>query len=420
MKDAPILPIEAAERPEFLWDPSRTRILWANSAGLKAWGEDSVAELSSRWFAPDNTTATALSDLESTGSGAVLLPSLGAPVVWQATAQAENGAIRIVLNDLETPLRLDAPHMLDGFELAPRPLAIFDAVGALITQNEADRLCFGPHSLAERLKDAQAAAKALGVALVDESFSKVFALGEPQARWRINFRRLRGPDGVITVLAEFTDLPATPPEEGSDRKALAAIAHDFRAPLTAIRGFAEFLASGSVTPERQADYLAAIQSAATSLNELADRFVALGAEGDAPLKLIDLNELALSTAALHEIAASDAGMTISTMQDPTASPALGDPVAATRIVQNLISNALRHSGGSRIDISVAGETITVSDDGAGMGQAALDKALTPFGAAGNRCLGLANCLALATSTGAKVEFASSPGAGFCARLIFAP
>lgn len=420
MKDAPIPPIGASDRPEFLWDPSRARIIWANQAGLRAWGEENVAELSSRWFAPDDTTAAALSGLESTGSGAIMLPSMGAPVAWQATARAENGALRIVLNDLETPLRLDAPHMLDGFELAPRPLAVFDAVGALITQNEADRLCFGPQSLADRLQDAPAAAKALGVALVDESFSKVFTLGKPPARWRINFRRLRGSDGEITMLAEFTDLPSSPPEDGADRKAIAAIAHDFRAPLTAIRGFAEFLASGAAAPDRQADYLAAIQSAATGLNALADRFVSMGAAGDEPLQLVNLNDLAMGAAILHEVAASDAGLAIHTAQDPESPAVLGDPVAATRIVQNLVSNALRHSRGSNINISVSGEMITVTDDGVGMDQAALDKALTPFGAAGNRGLGLANCVALAASTGAKIEFASSPGAGFSASLAFTP
>jgi len=160
VKDAPISAPEAPDRPEFLWDPARARLLWANAAGLKAWGEENVAELSSRWFAPDDATAAAITTLKTTGSGPLTLPSGGAAVAWRAAASAENGFLRIRLNDLETPLRLDAPRMSDGFELAPRPLAIFDAVGALLTQNEADRLCFGPGSLAERLQDAPAAAPA--------------------------------------------------------------------------------------------------------------------------------------------------------------------------------------------------------------------------------------------------------------------
>lgn len=413
-------PERTIAQPEFRWDPSRRRILWANAAGLRAWGEECIEDLSNRWFAPGDATVAALSTLATTGSGVLRLSYSPAAQAYQATARAENGVLRIILNDLETSGSLDAPYMSEGFELAPRPLAIFDAAGALITQNEADRLCFGPKSLSARLEDVAATKRALGAALVDESFSKVFTLGEGMVRWRVNFRRLRGSDGEITILAEFTDLPARAPGEGIDRIAVAVIAHDFRAPLTAIRGFAEFIASGRAAPERHADYLSAIQTAATGLTALADRFVAMGGEGDSPLQLIDLNTLAAQAAELQQIAASQAGATLTVTADPTAAPVLGDPLAASRIVQNLVSNALLHSGCTALAISVTGEEITVSDDGAGMDQAALKAALTPYGAAGGGGLGLANCVALATSTGATIEFSTAPGAGFRARLSFAP
>ena len=412
--------LNRSDPPTFHWDPARRRILWANAAGLDVWGETSVADLASKWFAPGDAMARALSDLQSTGSGVLRLSAISAGRSYQASAQSENGVLRITLNDLETSARIDAPYMSEGFELAPRPLAIFDAAGALITQNEADRLCFGPASLAARLDDAVATKQALGVALVDESFSSVFTLGDPPIRWRVNFRRLRAAGGEVTVLAEFSDLPERLPEDGVDRKAVAAIAHDFRAPLTAIRGFAEFLASGAATPERQADYLAAIQTAASGLNALADRFVALAGEGDAPLRLIDLNDLANGAAALNEVTATQAGAMIRVTRAPSVGPVLGDPLATARIIQNLISNALRHSGCSEITLSVANEAITVSDNGAGMEQAALDAALTPFGGAGDGGgLGLPNCLALAASTGAKITFVTAPGDGFSACLSFA-
>jgi len=310
--------------------------------------------------------------------------------------------------------------MSEGFELAPRPLAIFDAAGALVTQNEADRLCFGSQSLADRLNDVTATRQALDVALVDESYCKVFALGEAGEPWRVNFHRMRASDGEIAILAEFTDLPVRPADEGIDRKAVAAIAHDFRAPLTAIKGFAEFLGSGAADPERRSDYLAAIQSAATDLNDLADRFIAMRSAGASPLQLVNLNDLAVNIAAQHEVAGLVAGVKIQLEQDIAASPVIGDPLAIRRILQNLVSNALCYSGGASVTISIRDDVISVADDGVGMDPSMLDEALTPNSDTRHGGLGLVNCISLAASTGARIEFSTAPGAGFTARLSFAP
>ena len=399
MKDAEP---SVSQAPEFLWDPVRTRILWANSAGLQVWGEHSASELPTRWFAPNDPIAAEIANLRSTGAGFIRLSPNGVSTVYFATAIEENGALRIVLNDFETTIRLEASQMSDGFELAPRPLAIFNAEGALITQNEADRLCFGPLSLSDRLGDTSAAVKALSVVLVDKSFSKVFVVGVDYTRWRVNFRHLRGAAGDVLVLAEFTDLPTIPQEQGVDRKALAAIAHDFRTPLTAIRGFAEFLASG-----------------ADGLSALADRIVTMGHESNGPLQLINLNELAKETSTLNEVTARNADMKITVSLDKGTNGVLGDPLATSRILQNLVSNAIRHSGGSAININVSDDQITVSDDGGGMDQTTLDRISTPNVTSGGG-LGLVNCISLAQSTGATIRFATTPHNGFSAILSFAP
>ncbi len=424
MKDAVATPQKTSERPEFLWDPLRARLLWANDVGLKFWGETSLTDLAERWFVLSDATSSALTALKSKGSGPIELSPKGVPITHHATATDENGVWRIILNDLETPSHVYAPQMSDGFELAPRPLAIFDAVGGLITQNEADRLCFGPLSLADRLGDADTAAQVLGVALVDESYSGIFSIGADSARWRGNFRRLRGRDGAVAVLAEFSDIPPALQDSGVDRMALAAIAHDFRAPLTAIRGFAEFLASGAASAERQADYLAAIQTAAIGLNALADRFVALGQSGDAPLGLVDLNNLARSSADLNQAAAANVATRVDFISDPVAQPVISDPVAATRIIQNLVSNAVRH-GGDIVTIVVSGETLTITDNGAGMDQDALDAALSASDGpnadvSSSTGLGLSNCVQLAASMAASIEFTTAPGKGLSARISFVP
>lgn len=319
---------------------------------------------------------------------------------------------------METSLALDALHMSEGFELAPQPLAVFDGDGALIAQNDADGLSFGQSSLPERLEDPADAKKILAVALVDESLSRDCVLRKDRARWRINFSRLRSLGGDACVLAEFSDPPLDASEAGQDINPIAAIAHDFRAPLTAIKGFAEFLAKNTATPERQADYLAAIQTAAADLTALADRFATLGGAGDTTRQLINLNEVAQRAALLFDAVARQAGASIEVSQDPTARPVLGDPLVVLRILQNLVSNALRHNAHPTVSITVTGEAITVSDDGVGMDSASIAAAMATLSATGSGGLGLANCAALAHETDAMLEFTTAPGEGLSARLSF--
>ncbi len=389
--------------PNFLWDPVRARVIDANQAAIRFWGEASAQDLAARWFDPDGVVATTFMRLADTDAGVAEFSSTGHPVTVQAKVAHEGAFLRVVLNDLETPIPLDAAHMLEGFKLAPWPLAVFDAVGALITQNDADARYFGPQSLS--------------AALVEGGFSRVYDIGEGDQRWRATLCRVRGAVGAITVVAEFSEVMPHPATEGMDRQALAAIAHDFRAPLTAISGYAEFIASGGAAPEKHKDYLNAIQTAAEGLSALVDP---LGGAGDAPEELIDLNDLVASVAALNEGAAAQAGVTLAVTPDPGAEPVLGDSVAARRIVLNLFSNALRHSRAGRIDLQVAGAVVTVADNGVGMTDVAQNDALIPYGAEGNGGLGLSNCRSLAQSMAATLDYDTSPGQGFAARLSFAP
>ena len=405
--------------PNFLWDPARARVIDANQAAIRFWGEASAQDLAARWFDPDGVVATTFQRLADTGAGVAEFSPTGHPVTVHAKVAREGAFLRVVLNDLETPVPLDAAHMSEGFKLAPRPLVVFDAVGALITQNDADARYFGPQSLGARIGGG-AAAQALGAALVEGGFSRVYDIGDSDRRWRATLRRVRDAAGAVTVLAEFSEVMPNPASVGMDRQALAAIAHDFRAPLTAISGYAEFIASGGAAPEKHKDYLNAIQAAAEGLSALADRVVALGGAGDAPLELIDLNDLVASVAALNEGAAAQAGVTLAVTPDPGAGPVLGDPIAARRIVLNLVSNALRHSRADRIDLQVAGAVVTVADNGVGMTDAALKDALIPYGAEGKGGLGLPNCRSLAKSMAATLDYDTAPGQGFAARLSFAP
>lgn len=55
-----------------------------------------------------------------------------------------------------------------------------------------------------------------------------------------------------------------------------------------------------------------------------------------------------------------------------------------------------------------------------MTDVAQNDALIPYGAEGNGGLGLSNCRSLAQSMAATLDYDTSPGQGFAARLSFAP
>jgi signal transduction histidine kinase len=106
-------------------------------------------------------------------------------------------------------------------------------------------------------------------------------------------------------------------------------------------------------------------------------------------------------------AASAEGLRITTVGGRA--PLYGDILLLARAVENLVANAIRHSGGRRILLGArtcrAETWIWVIDDGRGLGDGDLDRIFTPFeqgahvGPAGGFGLGLAATRELATLMG---------------------
>ncbi len=84
-------------------------------------------------------------------------------------------------------------------------------------------------------------------------------------------------------------------------------------------------------------------------------------------------------------------------------------------MQNLVSNALRHSRGDRVTLTTGDNWIAVADNGAGLSDQALAAGLS--GAGGNR--GLPNIAALATGMAARIDFDTGLERGLSVRLTFA-
>jgi signal transduction histidine kinase len=211
--------------------------------------------------------------------------------------------------------------------------------------------------------------------------------------------------------------------------ALARIAHEFRSPLTAVLGFAEFLraAAEDAPPERLRGYLDDLAAAAGRMRTLADDLVALGAAAQSQaVEEVALDGLAEAALRLAAPLAQARGARLA---PPPRSglKALADPAALGRALDALVDNAVRHGGGE-IRVAArdlgrgAGAALEVSDDGAGLDAGALAAALEPYGrlsAAGQGAaggLGLPNASEIAEAHGGALEIETAPGAGFTARL----
>jgi two-component system sensor histidine kinase ChvG len=197
----------------------------------------------------------------------------------------------------------------------------------------------------------------------------------------------------------------------------ANLSHEFKSPLTSIRGAAELLSEGAADdPDARRLFLDNIQADAGRLDRLVTRLLELSrAEADTtPLEDVDLRELLAST--------------VATCRGPVdldyrarVERIRGRRALLASMVRNLVDNALRHAApGSRVTIRVddaGGESvcIAVHNDGEPISPANLgrvwDRFFTTCGDAGGTGLGLPIVASIARAHGGRVEVDSRRDAG---------
>lgn len=137
------------------------------------------------------------------------------------------------------------------------------------------------------------------------------------------------------------------------KEAVANISHDLRTPLTAICGYLDLLARGDTSPEQER-YLNFIANRVEAMRLLTEELlyysVAAGGEKGLSLEPVDLS------AALEEAVASFYGV----LKKRDIAPRISLPekrivqnlnrAALSRVLDNLLSNALKYSGG---DLNIA-------------------------------------------------------------------
>lgn len=234
------------ETSVWVWDHDRRRIVWANDAALRFWGEGSLLDLIERDFAPADPATVQFAQLlhaAVTAEGSevrvrLLLTPVGRPQRVEATAA------RFALSDGRTGLRIEAIPVATGaaqgsdrmreiFETAPQATALFAEDGSLLVQNTAADFIFGTEALsglAQRYGARKTARDALRALLISGSFSHTTMLNTRVGprRHRVTMRRMLDPvTGSLAALTVFSDTG----EREEARRLSAAIEGDAEAAL---------------------------------------------------------------------------------------------------------------------------------------------------------------------------------------------
>jgi PAS domain S-box-containing protein len=183
---------------------------------------------------------------------------------------------------------------------------------------------------------------------------------------------------------------------------VARISHELRTPLSAIIGFAEVIASGRLMPGKEAkvlEYARDIQKGGLHLLDLINQLLDLSKIESGKYTLdyetVRIPDLVRDAMSGLRPLISDKRQAVKVTSALEAPDIEADPLALKRIVNNLVSNAIKFSpsGGHILvalgdgnQIPALAETgmrdsvvITVADRGVGMSREELAKALTPYG-----------------------------------------
>jgi signal transduction histidine kinase len=201
---------------------------------------------------------------------------------------------------------------------------------------------------------------------------------------------------------------------------LAGMSHELRTPLNAILGYTELLLDDATDPARKD--LAAIHGSARHLLSLVDDLLDLARveAGRLPVHPVDVDVPALLAEVGGRLApgVAAAGSALEVRVDPSVGRFRTDPTRLAQVVQNLVSNAARHTPGGtvRVDVAARGDVLSIDvvDTGTGIPRALLARVFEPFvqGEGGGRAgLGLALVRHLAEALRGTVSLESEEGRG---------
>ena len=155
------------------------------------------------------------------------------------------------------------------------------------------------------------------------------------------------------------------------------MSHDFRSPLTSIKGYVEAMLDGTIPPEMQERYLKVIAFESTRLEKLTRSLLTLN-ELDVKKRMMhmrrfDINETIRTTAATFEGTCSERNIRLELLLAGKELFVRADMEQIQQVLYNLLDNAVKYTPtGGHVNVSVAQwemyVEIKVSDTGKGISE----------------------------------------------------
>ncbi|WP_336854401.1 sensor histidine kinase [Sinomonas albida] len=193
--------------------------------------------------------------------------------------------------------------------------------------------------------------------------------------------------GTVVASADVTDVVMA--VRARDRF-LSIMSHEFRTPIGNILGYAEMVLDDPLLSPASRGDLQVISRNAEHVNQMVDDILAAAVTGPAAAAIrlpVDFAELVREAGDSSGPAAHRRGIGLDVRLDG-ALPILGDRTGLARVLDNLISNAIKYSGtGTRVVLSASREgawaQCTVQDYGIGIPAGDLEQIFTHFGRSSN-------------------------------------
>ena len=239
---------------------------------------------------------------------------------------------------------------------------------------------------------------------------------------------------LVGALEAFADISQLKGLEAERTQTLSIFAHDMKAPLIAIDGFASRLLDGKAgqVNDKQASYLRVIKDQSAQVIALVLDFLdvaRLGQEGGALVKSpLDPMEVLASLEKEFQYRAESRNMTFAIRLRDGLPEISGDVHRLKRAVINLLDNAVKYSGRGEVLLQAWSDgdqslVIEVLDQGPGLTDSDLKTIFKPFerGSAAKgqegTGLGLAAVRLIAEAHGGSLEAGNRPEGGAYFRLI---